>query len=305
MDRDRSSLDKLGVRVSARAGLAMRIAATRAMRSGADPAEAMREALRRMQPTVIDAMVAAHLRGRLRQAQTAAPHFRARGRLQLAGTAYDGALEFLRKRLRLDQQGLEELVATYTRPALAVIDDLDRLLTRRIERTLFESVKAGDDLRTGVKKLRKAFDAAGVLPGNAHAVETVYRTQTQIAYSAGRWNSLQDPAVQEVLWGFRYVTVGDDRVRPNHAVMHGVTLPKDDPFWNTNTPPNGWNCRCAAVEVFEEAQRVEPEPFEVDGVIYRPEADVGFQFNPGKVFGESYALRNAASRTRERLPLPV
>ncbi|MBQ7855294.1 MAG: hypothetical protein IJ352_09820 [Muribaculaceae bacterium] len=33
------------------------------------------------------------------------------------------------------------------------------------------------------------------------------------------------------------------------AALHGVTLPIDDPFWDSFLPPNGWNCRCTAVQV--------------------------------------------------------
>ncbi len=45
-------------------------------------------------------------------------------------------------------------------------------------------------------------------------------------------------------YNLQYRTVGDDRVRPEHAAMHGITLPPSDPFWASYYPPNGWNCRC-------------------------------------------------------------
>jgi len=38
-------------------------------------------------------------------------------------------------------------------------------------------------------------------------------------------------------------------VREDHAILHGTTLPPSDPFWSLYLPPNGWNCRCTAVQV--------------------------------------------------------
>jgi len=32
--------------------------------------------------------------------------------------------------------------------------------------------------------------------------------------------------------------------RDNHAAMNGTLLHRDNSFWNTNYPPNGWNCKC-------------------------------------------------------------
>ena len=42
---------------------------------------------------------------------------------------------------------------------------------------------------------------------------------------------------------------GDSKVRPTHAALNGVTLPPSSPFWDSFMPPNGWNCRCTAVQV--------------------------------------------------------
>jgi SPP1 gp7 family putative phage head morphogenesis protein len=46
-----------------------------------------------------------------------------------------------------------------------------------------------------------------------------------------------------------YETVGDARVREEHMALNGITLPVDDPFWDYNYPPNGWNCRCSVKQV--------------------------------------------------------
>lgn len=89
-------------------------------------------------------------------------------------------------------------------------------------------------------------------------VKTVYRTQQAVAFSAGQWVADQDPDISEILWGYKYVTVGDDFVRPNHVAMDGTTLPKDDPFWQDNWTPNGWNCRCDIIPIFTKTRTKKP-----------------------------------------------
>ena len=50
---------------------------------------------------------------------------------------------------------------------------------------------------------------------------------------------------------FKYNTQRDDRVRLSHQMMEGVILPKNDPYWDTHTPPLGINCRCFLTETWE------------------------------------------------------
>jgi hypothetical protein len=40
------------------------------------------------------------------------------------------------------------------------------------------------------------------------------------------------------------LTTGDARVRDEHAALHSICKPFDDPFWKSHTPPLGWMCRC-------------------------------------------------------------
>lgn len=47
----------------------------------------------------------------------------------------------------------------------------------------------------------------------------------------------------------QYHTVGDLRVRPTHAELDGIIRPVEDWFWKKYLPPNGWNCRCTALQV--------------------------------------------------------
>ncbi len=68
-----------------------------------------------------------------------------------------------------------------------------------------------------------------------------FDTQIHAAYMGGRMTSLQS---NDLVQNLTYVTAGDERVRPAHRILDGVTRPKTDPFWSTHTPPLGFRCRC-------------------------------------------------------------
>lgn len=63
---------------------------------------------------------------------------------------------------------------------------------------------------------------------------------------AARWQQVETDGDK---YDLQYRTAQDDRVREDHAILHGTTLPPSDPFWGKYMPPNGWNCRCTAVQV--------------------------------------------------------
>jgi SPP1 gp7 family putative phage head morphogenesis protein len=91
---------------------------------------------------------------------------------------------------------------------------------------------------------------------NPRRLELVYDVNTRMAYAAGRWERIQ--AAKQSHPFLRYVTRADERVRASHRAWHNVTLPVDDPWWNTHYPPNGWRCRCTAVQL--RARDVEGNP---------------------------------------------
>ena len=81
-----------------------------------------------------------------------------------------------------------------------------------------------------------------------------------------------------------HCTADDNRVRPEHADLEGVTLPIDDPFWASYYPPNGWNCRCTVVQVRKSKYPVTPH----EEAMQRGEAALQrdtkgiFRFNSGQ-----------------------
>lgn len=110
-------------------------------------------------------------------------------------------------------------------------DEIDR----RLKAGGFSLLKDGDivDLASGEvvgKNITK------------HRLETIFRTQMQNAYAAGKWQAIEE--TRDTAPWLQYSAVLDMRTRESHSAAHGAVYHIDDPFWDYFYPPNGFNCRC-------------------------------------------------------------
>ncbi|MGE4345926.1 MAG: phage minor head protein [Flavobacteriaceae bacterium] len=101
-----------------------------------------------------------------------------------------------------------------------------------------EKVKSFTELEHELDKLNNNY--------NRNYLEAEYQFAVQSSLSADQWERSSDR------YNLQYRTASDDRVRDEHRVLHGTTLPKDDAFWSEYYPPNGWRCRCRAIQVRKE-----------------------------------------------------
>lgn len=86
---------------------------------------------------------------------------------------------------------------------------------------------------------------------NVAYLKAEYNTSIASSRMAGEWQRIEE--VKDVLPLLEYDTVGDGRVRPEHAILDKIVRPVDDKFWDTLYPPNGWNCRCRVTQLSEGA----------------------------------------------------
>jgi uncharacterized protein with gpF-like domain len=84
--------------------------------------------------------------------------------------------------------------------------------------------------------------------------------------------ALKDPEVREAFPMWQYMAIQDDRTRPEHAALHGLVLPADDPFWYNHTPPWDHQCRCDVVPVSR--REIEEQGIVATGDVTMPDGTV-------------------------------
>jgi SPP1 gp7 family putative phage head morphogenesis protein len=87
--------------------------------------------------------------------------------------------------------------------------------------------------------------------GSPRRLKTIYQTNLQSAYMAGRKASMEATADTHPYW--MLIAVLDGKTRNSHRAMHGQVFRHDDPIWSAIYPPNGFNCRCRVIALSEAA----------------------------------------------------
>jgi|LSQX01.1.fsa_nt_gb SPP1 gp7 family putative phage head morphogenesis protein len=129
-------------------------------------------------------------------------------------------------------------------------------------------------------------DGDGVVTANnlaPYRLETIFRTNLQSAYMAGKYKQLQRDIEIAPYW--QYVAVMDERTRPSHAALHGLVFRHDDPFWDSHYPPCDFNCRCSVRSLRSaDLDRFGLKPLNSDGLLSEGKARVGGAFRPVTIF---------------------
>lgn len=261
--RELIRLERIGVRAANLVLADIRRAAVNAFKIGDPPQAVIAPRLHLLGPVMVDALTTSELRGILR----AFTNFdAARKHKPKRMSAYSEMLDYLKDRIGMTDAAIDVMRRKYSNVAATMIQDASAEIERSLQRTLLNIRSENLIFTEGLKRFEQALARQSMVMPNANVIETVFRTQTAIGYAVGRANANAMPEIDEILWGYEYVTVGDDRVRPEHAALEGLTMPKDDPRWQYLTPPISWNCRCALLEIYFEGQRVDiPDQVEVDG----------------------------------------
>ena len=90
-------------------------------------------------------------------------------------------------------------------------------------------------------------------------LKTIYETNLRSAYMKGRF----DRAYESDAHPYLMYRVGPSKVhRPEHLEWDGLILDKNDPFWLSHNPPNGWGCKCYTVAV----SKGRKERYEKEGI---------------------------------------
>lgn len=233
-----------------------------------------------------------------------------------------------------------DMAASAHAAAVTVAGVLKAEVLEDIGHALGQALASGETFETFLQKLRPQLKAKGwwgiphdpetgeVLSGRGmtpHRLRTVFQTNMQSSYMAGRYKSQLENADQRPYW--KYVAVLDSRTRPRHRALHGRIFRYDDGVWGVVYPPNGYRCRCQVValsatefdegggglsrgEEFLEAREITVGNQAGDtvwvtgykdphtGEWFAP--DPGFDTNPGAGFGRDIALARRVQELSSR-----
>lgn len=179
---------------------------------------------------------------------------------------------------------------------------------------------------TTLEQFRKDFDQVVGKHGWQYQGErgwrtnVIWETNLRQSYNAGREAQMADPELRKRRPYAVYRHGDSAHPRPMHLSWNGITLPLDDPWWETHTPQNGWGCKCkkfmlSARDVVRQGLTIGPAPAvewedRVIGTnspngphtVRVPKGiDPGFEYSPGQS-----RLANSVPqlRTRDLVPAP-
>lgn len=155
---------------------------------------------------------------------------------------FQEAVDYFVQKYGADSESAIEILQKYRDRASATAD---RTL-EQIAKNIVERIRS--TLETQEGSLQEFLAEFSAEPLNKGYLETVYRTNIQSSYGAGRLTQIE--AVAEDFGYVQFMTAGDAAVRPQHAKYDGKIWKHSDPQWREFAPPVKWspyNCRCAIV----------------------------------------------------------
>lgn len=217
---------------------------------------------------------------------------------------FEEAIEHFRDKVILSPEKYKELINEVKAKAFSIsgitrMDVLEDLFSE-IEKGLSEGITF-NDFKKSAKDIMKNSGWEGLAP---YRLDTIFRTNIQTAYQAGHYTQQVEFKKERPWW--QYVAVMDSRTRPSHASMNGIALPHDDPFWQKNYPPNGFNCRCTVRSLSGREYQRELHSGEIN-VLPKDQplkqvADSGFDHNPAEAMAELKKIQNDPKRWKHIPP---
>lgn len=107
-------------------------------------------------------------------------------------------------------------------------------------------------------------------------LKTIFNTNMRVAYNVERYKAMRELDGYDY---WLYISMMLSTSRDKHKAMHHKAIHRDDPFWQTNYPPNAWNCKCK-VRAYSKKQI---EKRKID-IVKKPAklADKDWAYNVGK-----------------------
>ncbi|MGL4908151.1 MAG: phage minor head protein [Bacteroidales bacterium] len=212
---------------------------------------------------------------------------------------------------------IEETQRVLSQPlkSLSITQDIPAELTNVLDKNIyhFSGFKAHHELRQAsellkdengnIKQFNRFFKDIKSIDQtyNKQYLRAEYNFAAASTQMAVKWQEIEKDGDD---YNLQYRTAGDGKVREDHAALNNTTLPPSDDFWRNFYPPNGWGCRCTAVQVRKEKYPTSDSGKAIaigNGATSTPAQQV-FRFNAGaqkKIFPTKHPYYKAPKEVKE------
>lgn len=167
---------------------------------------------------------------------------------------FEEALDFFRDKLSITKDDWLALTEAARQKAFTVAGVAQLDLIADVWKALDKAIDEGTTLADFKKDIGARLEGAwkGTVENPAWRMETIFRTNVQSAYAAGRYAQATDPEVlgDRPYWLFDAVL--DTRTTDVCRLCDGTILPADDPWWKNHLPPLHFNCRSTIITLSAE-----------------------------------------------------
>lgn len=157
----------------------------------------------------------------------------------------------------------DEIMSEARKRAFSVSKMMRLDLLKATQDSLAKAIKEGQSFKTWANEIKPKLKSEGwygkteitnpktgevkTINIGSSRLKSIYNNNIRQSYASARYETQMAGSAKYL----RYSAVLDTHTRADHAKLHGVILPKDDPFWQSNYPPNGFNCRCKVQAISE------------------------------------------------------
>jgi len=202
---------------------------------------------------------------------------------------FNEAIDFIKNKIDIPTETYQDITDDMHGRGFVVAGAMKQEIVADFHKSILKAIEDGTD----IAEFRKDFDKIVKKHGWSYKGERGWRTSVILdtnlssAYSAGREKQRRTEAVLTAFPNDEYITEDDELVRASHKAWHGTILPNNNEWWETHTPPNGWNDRCHKSPTADKTVNAPVEGTETD---INPQTHVeitvpegitpGFAFNP-------------------------
>ena len=166
------------------------------------------------------------------------------------------------------------------RRAFTVSKIMEKDILKDVQDSLATAMQEGDTFQAWKKKIKPVLDKSEwsnyVTPEQVpNRLRVIFDTNMRMARAEGQWERAQ--RTKDVLGYWEYNLGPSVKHRPEHEALDGMILPIDDPWWDGNSPPSGYGCKCWLRQV----SKFEAEELGVDTAPDESVSDEGFDYPKG------------------------